>query len=336
MTTQEQYIPLTVGIDIGGTNTTIGLVTDTGEILYQQNLSTQAFDSATSFLEAIAQTIDTLLNESVVKVKLVGIGVGAPNGNFYSGNIEDAPNLKWKGIIPVAEVLRNRFNCPVILTNDANAAAVGEQLFGCAGNFKNFILITLGTGVGSGIVIDGKLHYGANGFAGEIGHCVTVPGGRPCGCGRQGCLEMYASSFGIRANYEEAAKSFPNSQLTLDKSETGKISARKVAEEAQAGNQLALTAYKIAGEMLGRQLANSIAHIGPEAIIFFGGLMNPPELILDPVREALDKHLLPIFKGSVKILNSALPKNSGAIAGAAALVWQQIKEEKALATVNEI
>lgn len=307
-------IKLAVGIDIGGTNSRFGIVDANGKILVRDSIITTDFPDAKKFAKTIAHKISDLLpNDS----ELVGVGIGAPNGNFFSGTIEFAPNLQWEGIIPLAKYFSAALHCKAVLTNDAKAAALGEMLFGGAKGMKDFIFITLGTGLGSGIVVKGELVYGHDGFAGEVGHVIVVPGGRPCGCGRKGCLEKYCSATGMVTTYLEKSH--------LPKAKSNSIDAKYIYELAKNGDKTAIDSFNQTGEMLGLALANSATYTRPEAIFLFGGLAQAGKLIFNPVKKSFEKNLLGIYKGKIKILPSKLREDDAAILGAASLVWKQTR-----------
>lgn len=312
-----------VGIDIGGTNTVYGIVDKEGNCLFKDNLDTNISDDARVFVAAMSEKIKNSVADLEEDVQLMGIGIGAPNGNFYNGTIEFAPNLSWKGIVPLVNYFKEHFAAPVFLTNDANAAAIGEMIYGGARGIKNFIMITLGTGLGSGIVVNGQLVYGHDGFAGEIGHVIVKDNGRQCGCGRRGCLETYCSAPGIkRTAFEMMLDS--NEKSALHEYTFKKLNSKIVAEAATEGDDLALKVFDLTGEILGKALANSVAYTSPEAIFIFGGPAQAGELIFEPTRRYLEKNLLQIYKNKVKVLPSELPIGNAAIVGASALVWNEI------------
>jgi glucokinase len=297
---------LAIGIDMGGTGTKFGIVSPAGKILEQSTLPTAAFETAEGLADALATELLPMIARHGGKERFSGVGIGAPNGNFYNGNIEHAPNLRWKGIIPFAKFMETRLGLPARLTNDANAAAVGEMIYGAARGMTDFIVVTLGTGLGSGIVSQGKVVYGKTGSAGELGHVTVVKNGRPCGCGRNGCLETYASATGLSTSAKEI----------LGK----ELAASEVSRLANAGSAEARKIFEETGMILGEALANAVALFSPEAIFLFGGVANAGELIFAPTREHLEKNCLQIFKHSVKVLPSGLNENDAAILGAAALV----------------
>lgn len=307
---------LVAGIDIGGTNTVIGFVDGEGNCEFKTSIKTPEYDDPAVFVTEVTGIIHTFFQQHL-DYKLEGIGIGAPNGNYYNGSIEFAPNLKWKGIVPLVELFKKHFEIPVILTNDANAAAIGEMVYGHAKGMKHFIEITLGTGVGSGIVVDGNMVYGHDGFAGEIGHTIVFPGGRACGCGRNGCLEAYCSAKGIIKTYMELLEQ--NGQKAGPE-----ITPFSICELAGKGDTIALKTYEYTGEVLGLALSNSVAYTSPEAIFLFGGITNAGEILFKPVRESFEKNLLTIYKNKIKILPSGIKENDAAILGAASLVWQNL------------
>lgn len=315
-------VEVAAGIDIGGTNTVIGLVDRNGTTQSAGSISTTQYVDIDEFVMEISQEIDKLM--TTAEVKLVGIGVGAPNANYYSGSIEDAPNLRWKGVLPIAALFKGHYpGLPVVVTNDANAAAIGEMLFGAAKTMKDFIVITLGTGVGSGIVVNGQLLYGHDGFAGEIGHTIAVLDGRQCGCGRRGCLETYASAGGIcRTVFELLASSREPSELRGISFQD--MTAAKVTEAAKHGDKIALETFEKTGKILGLKLADAIAHTSPEAIILFGGPTKAGALIFGPTERYMNEYVLAQFRGNVKLLSSGLPDENVAALGAAALIWQGV------------
>jgi len=315
-------IEVVLGIDIGGTNTKYGYVDKSGNLLAEGEMLTEAQRPADDFFNRLHTQAENLFASKKNELKLVGIGLGAPNGNYYKGTIEQPPNLSWK-YVDVVAALRRWYSIPIALTNDANAAALGEMLFGTAKGMKDFIVITLGTGLGSGIVANGELIYGHDGFAGEIGHTIVDPNGRQCGCGRRGCLETYASASGIRRTMEELLKK-PAPPSELRQIDLDQITSKRIFEAAQRGDKLALEAFELTGRYLGLKLADSIAHTSPEAIILFGGLAAAGDFIFSPTKKYMEEYLLNIFRNKVKLLPSSLPKGNAAILGAAALMWKQI------------
>lgn len=313
--------PYVVGIDIGGTNTVFGVVDARGSILSKGKISTRKYDEIDDFITALAEGLEVVINEVGGKDKIKGIGVGAPNGNYFTGSIEFAPNLPWKGSIPLADLICEKTTIPVTLTNDANAAAIGEMTYGVARGMKDFILITLGTGVGSGIVISGNLVYGSDGFAGELGHIIVKPNGRACGCGRNGCLETYTSATGVaRTAREFLITSTEESMLRALNPE--EITSKDVYDSAIKGDKLSKDIFEFTGKVLGEAFANFVAFSTPEAIILFGGLAHAGDLLLNPVREHMEKNMLKIFQGKTKLLISQLKESDAAVLGASALGWE--------------
>ncbi len=310
--------PLAVGIDIGGTNTVYGIVDKRGNILEQGSIRTKDHDDINIYIEALHQGLMPLIEKTEGEV--IGIGVGAPNGNFYHGSIEFAPNLPWKGVIPLASLLQKEFEVPVHVTNDANAAAEGEMTYGAAKGMKDFIMITLGTGLGSGIVIGGQLVFGHDGFAGELGHVIVERNGRHCGCGRYGCLETYVSATGIVRTMLELLRVKKTASVlrTVDPDD---MNSKIICEAAEAGDQLAMEAVDFTARILGETLANYIAFSAPEAIILFGGLAKAGDLLIKPTTRYMNENVLRIWKDKVKIIPSELNENDAAILGASALVW---------------
>ncbi len=313
---------LAIGIDVGGTNTKFGIVTKKGEIIEQGVINTDSHENVEDFIEDLAIVLQPLIDENGGKENFVGIGMGAPNANYYKGTIEYAANLKWKGIIPMADLLEAKFGIPAKLTNDANAAAVGEMIYGAAQNMKNFIMITLGTGVGSGVVVDGKIVLGFNGFAGELGHIIVRYDGRlHKGTGLKGSLESYASATGVRATAIELLQANPDTPSMLRSFSIDDLTSKTVYECAQQGDTLANEIFKFTGTILGESFATMVHFTAPEAIILFGGLTKSGDLILRPTVEAMEANLLQVFKNKVKVLFSQLKEADAAILGASALVW---------------
>lgn len=317
-----------IGIDIGGTFTKYGIVTRDGKCLKDDFMPTNIYTDFDAYLENLHATIENTYNSIEEELEIKGVGIGAPNGNFYTGTIEQAPNLKWKGVVPVVEKMKNYFkNIPIVLTNDANAAAIGEMIYGGAKGMKDFIVITLGTGLGSGIVSDGKLIYGHDGFAGELGHVNVKINGRQCGCGKKGCLETYVSATGIKRTVFRLL-----CEMTVE-SELRNISyndldAKMISEAARKGDPIALEAFEYTGKILGVKLADAIEHTSPEAIFLLGGLAKAGDLLLKPTKKYMEENLLPVFKNKVKLLLSSLQEATAGIMGAAALVWNEIENNK--------
>ncbi len=311
----------TVGIDIGGTTTKFGIVDREGHILEQDRIPSNEYENVEDYLEDLQVKLQPMIEKHGGHANFKGIGVGAPNGNFYSGTIEYAPNLKWKGIIPIANLFEKKFGLSTKLTNDANAAAVGEMMYGCAKNFKHFITITLGTGVGSGIVIDGKILLGHDGFAGELGHTVIRHNGRlHKGTGLRGSLESYASATGVRDTAIELLTEHPETESLLRNYSMNDLTSETVYICAMQGDKIANEIFNFTGQILGEALANFVMFSSPEAIILFGGLTKAGDLIMKPTKDAMEKSLLPIFQNKVKLIYSDLKEADAAILGASALV----------------
>lgn len=311
-----------IGIDIGGTNTKYGIVNHRGEILEKGELKTDAYPDVEDFMDALYKALSAVTEKFSTQGKIKGIGIGAPNGNFYTGTIDYAPNLHWKGVIPLVELVTNRFGLPASLTNDANAAAVGEMNYGAARGMRDFIMITLGTGVGSGIVANGQLIYGHDGFAGELGHTVIRPGGRKHWATRiDGSLEAYCSATGIAITAREMLEKSDGKSL-LSEQPADKIDSKFVYECAEKGDAVAREVYRFTGQVLGEALANFVMFSSPEAIILFGGVIKAGDYIMVPTREHMEKNLLPIFQNKVKLVFSELKEADAAILGASALVWE--------------
>jgi glucokinase len=317
---------LAIGIDIGGTNTAFGIVDSEGKVLCQGSIITQTHKQIEDFIKELSDSINEKIKEIDGEFKIVGIGIGAPNGNYYSGCIENAANLRWQGKISLTKLFAKYYSQPVFVTNDANAAAIGEMVYGGAKGMKNFIVITLGTGLGSGIIVNGDLLYGHDGFAGEVGHIIVTPDGRDCGCGRQGCLETYVSATGVvRTAYKLLADhSFESELRHIPYYE---LTAKNVAEAARRGDKIALETFEQTGKMLGKVLADVVAITSPEAIFLFGGLTKAGNLLFDPVQFHLEKNMLNIFKNKVKLLPSKLD-DSAAILGSSALVWNELAKNQ--------
>lgn len=305
-----------VGIDLGGTNTLLGIVDQKGRLVSDVKLPTRSYPEIADFVEAVYQHVQNMV--IALGIELKGVGVGAPCGNYYTGTIEFAPNLPWKGVIPLGDLLQEKFGLPVRVTNDANAAAEGEMRYGKAVGKKNFIEITLGTGLGAGIVIDGKVVYGADGFAGELGHVIVEKGGRQCGCGLRGCLETYVSATGVVKTFQEKIK---YGTMTSTVSEASELTARSIAMAAEEGDELALEVMRYTGQILGEALASFVAFSAPEMIVLFGGLTKAGGLLLEPTKAHMDQNLLRIWRGKIDLVTSGLDENQAAILGAAALAW---------------
>ncbi len=315
--------PYVVGIDIGGQTTKMGIVDMRGQVLSQTVIRTDTHTDVEDYVEDVADALDKIIKESGSEGKVRGIGIGAPNANYYTGNIENAVNLSWGGSksIPFAELLSSRTGgMKVALTNDANAAAVGEMTYGAARGMKNFIMITLGTGVGSGIVINGEVVYGHDGFAGELGHtCAVRNNGRLCNCGKTGCLETYCSATGVSRTAREwlTLSDEPSVLRSLDT-----ISSKDVYEAAKEGDKLALKIFEFTGKILGQSFADFVAFSAPEAIVLFGGLARAKEYLYQPILDSMNANLLPLWRGKIKIVFSQLKESDAAILGASALAWE--------------
>jgi glucokinase len=311
-----------IGIDIGGTTTKFGIVNSKGEILEQDRIPSNEHEVVEEFIDDLSDKLMPMIEKAGGIQDFIGIGIGAPNGNIYSGTIEYAPNLKWKGIIPIAELFEKKFNLNTKLTNDANAAAVGEMMYGASKGMKHFITITLGTGVGSGIVIDGKIVVGHDGFAGELGHTIIRPGGRlHKSTGMRGSLESYASATGVRETAIEMLTEYPEEPSLLRNYTINELTSESVYECAMQGDNIANKIFEFTGQILGESLANFVMFSSPEAIVLFGGLTKAGNLILNPTKKHMEANLLPIFQNKVKLLFSELKESDAAILGASALVW---------------
>lgn len=311
-----------VGIDIGGTNTVFGYVDRDGNILAEDRIKTNHYDEVEVFVAALYEKIMVISHRISEPVEVIGFGIGAPMGNINKGTIEHPAGLPWKGIIPLAEIFQRHTSLPVVVTNDANAAAVGEMIYGGARGMRNFVVITLGTGLGSGFVVDGKLVYGHDGFAGEIGHTAIRPGpsNRDCGCGRKGCLETYVSATGLkRTLLKIMADSIQPSELRKYSFE--ELDAELIHEAAKRGDPLAIRAFEHTGRMLGFKLADVVAHTNPEAIFLFGGLALAKDLIFEPAKLYMEENLLSIYRDKVKLLPSELSTQNAAVLGASSLIW---------------
>lgn len=314
---------ITAGVDIGGTNTKFGLVDRHGNVLFQNSISTQTHDSFADYLKSLSNELRKALTTLDFEYKFLGIGVGAANGNYYKGTIEHATNLKWKGIIPLAQMLHDEFKAPALVTNDANAAAVGEMIYGAAKGLKDFIVITLGTGLGSGIVCNGQLVNGKHGIAGELGHTTVNYAGRYCNCGKRGCLETYVSATGIkRSVYKLLADHLEPSELRGISFDN--LSTKMITESAKRGDIVARAAFEYTGRILGTKLAETVVHTDPEAIFLFGGLSFAGDLIFKPTIKHMEINLMPVFRGKVKVLPSGLQNQAAPILGASSLVWNHL------------
>lgn len=315
--------PYVIGLDLGGTNSVFGIVDSRGEIKATTAIKTQAYDNVEDYVNASVEALQIIIDQVGGINKIKAMGIGAPNGNYYQGTIEFAANLSWgrNCIVPLADMFSKRLGVPVALTNDANAAAIGEMTYGVARGMKNFIDVTLGTGVGSGIVVNGQVVYGSDGFAGELGHVIMVrENGRECGCGRKGCLEAYCSATGVARTARELLETTDEPSLLRDLNPED-ITSLEVSLAAEKGDALAKRIYEFTGEMLGEACADFAAFSSPEAFIFFGGLTKAGKLLMDPIKKSYDKHVLRIFKGKAQFLVSSLDGSSAAVLGASAVGW---------------
>ena len=313
--------PYAIGIDIGGTNSVFGVVDKRGHIINQGSIKTGSYKEINDYVHHLSEGVQEIIDQVGGSGNIKGIGVGAPNGNFFTGCIEFAPNLPWKGVIPLAQMLTDKLNIPVALTNDANAAAIGEMTYGAARGMKDFIVITLGTGVGSGIVVHGQLVYGHDGFAGELGHTTIIREGRLCGCGKKGCLETYTSATGVARTAKEYLQTRKDPSI-LRELELDTIESKDVYDAAVKGDQLALEIFEFTGQLLGESFADFVAFSSPEAIILFGGLAKSGKFIFDPVRKNMEENMLPIYRNKIKLLMSELKESDAAVLGASALGWE--------------
>lgn len=315
--------PYVIGIDMGGTNTVFGIVDARGVVLASSSIKTQKHHNINDYIDELYTEIVRLCEANDATGKIHGIGIGAPNANYYTGIIEGGVNLPWPTPLPLAQLVSEKFGIPVAITNDANAAAIGEMTYGAARGIKDFIMITLGTGVGSGIVINGQLVYGHDGFAGELGHTIIKRNnGRLCGCGRTGCLEAYCSATGVARTareFLEVRKDQPSQLRNLD---IDTITSKDVYDAAVAGDQLAKDVFEYTGELLGEAFADFTVFSSPQAIILFGGLAKSGELLMRPLRNSMEKNMMGIFKGKVKLLLSELKEADAAVLGASALGWE--------------
>jgi glucokinase len=310
-----------IGVDIGGTGTKYGIVNHRGDITHKGDLPTNKFEKVEDFVDALYEALKPAI-EMVGRKNIKGVGIGAPNGNYYTGTIDYAPNLHWRGVIPLAKLITDKFGIRCSLTNDANAAAVGEMNYGAARGMKDFIMITLGTGVGSGIVANGQLIYGHDGFAGELGHTIIRHGGRKhWSTDLDGSLEAYASATGIASTAREMLISNTKAS-TLRQFKPEEIDSKKIYECAIKGDEIAQEVYEFTGQVLGEALANFVMFSSPEAIILFGGVIKAGDLILKPTKVHMEKNVLPIFKNKIKLIFSELKEADAAILGASALVWE--------------
>ena len=323
---QQQLEPYVIGLDLGGTNSVFGIVDAKGSIKSVTSIKTQDYDTAESYVEAAVRALQPIMETAGGTAQLKAMGIGAPDGNYNAGTIEHATNLPWAKdrVVPLAQMFSQRLGIPVGLTNDANAAAIGEMTYGVARGMKNFIMLTLGTGVGSGIVVNGQLVYGCDGFAGELGHVIMRrENGRPCGCGRNGCLEAYCSATGVARTAREMLATTTRESL-LRNMAPEVVTSVDVAIAADKGDQLAKDVFEFTGKMLGEACADFAAFISPEAFVFFGGLTKAGELLMKPIRESYDKSVMSLMRGKAKFLISGLDDASAAVLGAAAIAWEEL------------
>ena len=315
---------IAIGIDIGGTNTKFGAADREGTVFFNDRIKTQGHNDFDSYFKELCSAIEVHLGNLSFPYELVGVGVGAPNGNYFTGNIENAPNLPWKGQIQLGKMLTEQFGVPGILTNDANAAAIGEMVYGGAKGMKDFLVVTLGTGLGSGFVANGEMINGHDGFAGELGHVIVKQNGRICGCGRKGCLETYVSATGIRRTVYKLLADDPSESVLRDISYNN-LSTKMITEAAEQDDAIALKAFDYTGRILGRKLADTVAITSPEAIFIFGGLAKAKDYIFKPTIKYMEANLLQHYKGNVKILPSGLGDETAPILGASSLIWKDVK-----------
>ena len=317
--------PYVIGIDLGGTNTAFGIVDRRGEILFRGSISTLGYTKGEDFVNDLGNTMNGLIEKNDLKDKIRGIGMGVPNGNMHTGTVESAANISWtKGVlVPLAAMVKEKTGLPCKLTNDANAAALGEMAYGAAKGLKDFIVITLGTGVGSGIVSNGQLVVGHDGFAGELGHVRVVrENGRVCGCGRTGCLETYASATGVALTAREYLEMQPERESVLREIQHRPITSKDVYEAAKTGDSVAIDVFNFTGRILGEAFSDFIAFSSPKAIILFGGLAHSGSFLTDPLKKAMDEHVLFVYKGKTEVFISKLNDAEAAILGASALAWE--------------
>ena len=321
--TEDSLKPYVIGLDLGGTNSVFGIVDSRGDIKATTSIKTQGYgDNAEVYVDACVEALQLIIDQVGGIEKIKAMGIGAPNGNYYNGTIEFAPNLEWghNGVVPLAKMFSDRLGIPVALTNDANAAAIGEMTYGVARGMKNFIVLTLGTGVGSGIVINGQLVYGSDSFAGELGHVIVKENGRLCGCGRKGCLEAYCSATGVARSAREFLANSDEPSLLRD-IDPEKITSYDVSVAAGKGDKIANEIYQYTGKILGEACADFATFCSPEAFIFFGGLVKAGDLIMNPIKKAYDESVLKVYQGKAKFLVSGLDGSSAAVLGASAVGW---------------
>ena len=316
-----------IGIDIGGTNTKIGVVNREGKLLQHTSIETTSYEMVEDYFRGMANAIRELLVKMEGAPALVGVGVGAANGNYYTGTIDRSTNLRWKHSIPLAKMFQDEFKVPSLITNDANAAALGEMVYGNAKTMKDFVMITLGTGLGSGFVCNGSLLNGHNGIAGELGHTTVNPNGRYCNCGKRGCLETYVSATGIRRTvYKLLADHLEDSELRGISFDD--LNTKMITDAALRGDLVAKSCFDYTGRILGLKLADTVVHTDPEAIFLFGGLAQAGELIFAPTIKSMEENLMPLFRGKVKVLPSGLQNQAAPILGASSLIWDHVENQR--------
>ncbi len=314
--------PYVLGIDIGGTNTVFGIVDARGNVIASGSIKTHKHADFEDYINELHAEATRLIEANNAQDKIYGIGIGAPNANYYTGKIEHAANLTWKGVLPIAEMMSEKFGLPVALTNDANAAAIGEMTYGAARGLKDFIMITLGTGLGGGVVCNGQMVYGFDGQAGELGHVIARRNGRLCGCGRRGCLETYCSATGVVRTAQEFLEARQNEPSLMRNIPAEELTSKDVYDAAVAGDKMAQDVFNYTGTILGELLADFASFTSPEAFVIFGGLAKSGDMLMKPLRESFERNNLPIHKGKIKILLSELKEADAAVLGASALGWE--------------
>ncbi len=322
----EDALPVVIGIDIGGTNTKFGIVDKEGNCLEESSMPTRAEQEINQYLPRLYESIDALCEKVTIPIDIKGIGIGVPNGNYYTGTVDDAANINWGKMVPLAYLVQEHYKTFAVLTNDANAAAIGEMLFGVAQGMKNFIIITLGTGLGSGLVANGQLIYGHDGFAGELGHIIVDPNGRYHANSNQGVLEAYVSATGIKRTAFELMANMIEPSPLRDISYND-LDATMITEAALKGDAIGIAAFEYTGKILGMKLADAVAHTSPEAIVLFGGLTKAGKYLLEPTRKYMESFLFPIYRNKVKLLLSGLEGKNAAVLGASALVWSELEKK---------
>ncbi len=322
----EDALPVVIGIDIGGTNTKFGIVDKEGNCLEESSMPTRAEQEINQYLPRLYESIDALREKVTIPIDVKGIGIGVPNGNYYTGTVDDAANINWGKMVPLAYLVQEHYKTFAVLTNDANAAAIGEMLFGVAQGMKNFIIITLGTGLGSGLVANGQLIYGHDGFAGELGHIIVDPNGRYHANSNQGVLEAYVSATGIKRTAFELMANMIEPSPLRDISYND-LDATMITEAALKGDAIGIAAFEYTGKILGMKLADAVAHTSPEAIVLFGGLTKAGKYLLEPTRKYMESFLFPIYRNKVKLLLSGLEGKNAAVLGASALVWSELEKK---------